>query len=94
MPEEKKDMNQSKVSFYLDSELNFSLDELVLKLKRKGIKTSKSELIREEIKLILNKYKKYLDDWEPPMRGFFNALSTFCYNNFLQIFIDLFVIIL
>ena len=53
--EKSDDSNVSKVSFYLDKEMNFTLDELVLKLKRKGIKTSKSELIREEIKLILNK---------------------------------------
>jgi len=54
---EHEKIEQVKVSFYINKEQSLAFDQLSLNLKRKGIKKSKSELIREEIDLILEKYK-------------------------------------
>ena len=45
-----------KVSFYIDRSQSLALDDLSLALKKRGIRKSKSELIRESINLILKKY--------------------------------------
>jgi hypothetical protein len=53
-----KNPDQVKVSFYIDKDLDLRFDQLVLDMKRRGVTTSKSKLIREEIALILEKYKQ------------------------------------
>ena len=50
--------NNVKTSFYIDREQDLRLDELVIQFKKKGIRKSKSELMREGIEIIIEKYKK------------------------------------
>ena len=47
------DVKLIKTSLYLLAEHNFSLDELTLKLARRGVKTNKSALVRAAIDLLV-----------------------------------------